>query len=1035
MKPFRLLALVLSLFPVAMYAQTAEVGGAVQDPSGAVIVKASVEFRNQDTGVRRQTSTNNQGYYSITGIDPGKYDATVQAAGFKTLTRENIVFQVSDKAQIDFKMQVGQASENVSVDGSGQQINTTDASVSTVIDRQFVANIPLNGRSLQDLISLTPGVVTQSPQAAQGIGISGDFSVNGQRTESNYYTVDGVSANTSPGSGNGGPSPATGGSVAASTVLGTTQNLVSVDALQEFRVESSTYSAEYGRSPGGQFSLVTRSGTNAYHGNAFDYLRNNYFDANDWFNDYYGIGQQALRQNDFGGTVGGPIIIPRLYNGKDRTFFFASYEGLRLALPQTAEVQYVPDTFMRQQAPASIAPILNAFPIQNGTDYGSASLPSLAEFIQADSSPSQVDATSIRIDEIPSPKFTTFFRFAETPSTASTRVLSSVTNIKISTHSYTAGVNSLIAPSFSNLFRIGYSNSNSSAVTYLDSFGGAVPSNFAEQFGINTFAEPEPVFAIYFPSIGSSSLATGISRNTGDQWNIVDIGDSTFGHHHLRYGFDYRRIAAPLVPESPLAEAVYESTQSILTNSADSLVIFKLLGSEPIFNQTALFIQDEWHLSKSVNLSMGLRWEADPPPASASGNDAYTLRGNFAQPSTLTLAPRGTSLWNTSWFNVAPRLGIAWKAHGEPAWETVVRAGGGVFFDSNNQEAALGFEGIGFTAAEFYASAPLPVTAAQLNFSTTPSAPYTDAVVYAFPEHLQLPYTLQWNVSVQQALGKSQALTLSYVGANGRRLEGAQSLDITALNPNFGSIEYFESGITSSYNALQVQFQRTVSHGLGVLAAYTWSHSLDFGSNYSAFQLTRGNSDFDLRHNVSMGLSWELPKVRTARLTSAALNGWGVDARVAARTSFPVTLQGAYLTDPSTGSSYYGNVNLVQGQPIYLYGSEYPGGRRINPAAFSTPQGNDPGDAARNFVRGFGETQANLAARREFVLEKSFRLQFRAEVFNLLNHPNFGVVDPTLTDALFGEALQMLNQSLGTVAPQYQQGGPRSMQFALKLQF
>jgi hypothetical protein len=440
-------------------------------------------------------------------------------------------------------------------------------------------------------------------------------------------------------------------------------------------------------------------------------------------------------------------------------------------------------------------------------------------------------------------------------------------------------------------------------------------------------------------------------------------------------------------------------------------------------------------LSKAVNLSMGLRWELDPPPTESHGNDAYTLRGNVAQPATLTLAPRGTSLWNTSWYNFAPRIGAAWKVHDKAGGETILRAGAGVFFDSNNQEASLAFEGIGFTGTGIYFSSPLPVSGAQLNVPTAPNAPYTSSVVYAFPEHLQMPYTLQWNVSGQQALGKLQSLTVSYVGANGRRLQGAQSLSVTALNPNFGAIEYFDSAITSSYNALQVQFQRSVVKGLGVLAAYTWSHSLDFGSNYSALPLTRGNSDFDLRNNFSTGVSWELPTISAAKLNLALLNGWGVDVRLTARSAFPVTLQGAFLTDVSTGGSYYGNVDLVPGQPIYLHGSQYPGNRRINPSAFTTPQGNDPGNAGRNFVRGFGELQTNIAVRREFALPHSLRIQFRAESFNISNHPNFGYIDPTLTDALFGESTEMLNQSLGTVAPQYQQGGPRSMQFALKLQF
>lgn len=1035
---FCLLSLVLSTASVAGAQSTnATLSGVVVDPSGKVIQDADIEILNEATGVHYSSRTNESGIYTVTILPPGQYRVQVSKIGFKTLIKPGIVLNVESAIALNFTLPLGATSETVTVDSGTSSINTMDASVSTVIDPNFVENIPLNGRSFQDLISMTPGVVTQSPQTSnsQGIGISGDFSVNGQRTESNYYTVDGVSANTSAGNGNGGPSAATSGSVAASTTLGTTQSLVSVDALQEFRVESSTYSAEYGRSPGGQFSFVTRSGTNAFHGTAYDYLRNNFFDANNWFNDYYGTQEPALRQNDFGGTLGGPALIPRLYDGKDRTFFFASYEGLRLALPQAASVQYVPDTYMRQQASTPLDSILNAFPIQNGVDYGTANAPSLAQFIQSYSSPSQVDSTSVRIDETLSPRLALFFRLGYTPSSTSTRLLSSTTALKTGNHTYTGGATNLIKEHFTNQLRIGYTDSESSGVTNLDTFGGAVPSSLADEFGISGSAQAEPVFDMYFPGVGSSSLATGISRNVGHQWNVTDTADSSIGNHHLRFGLDFRRIAAPLIPNNPLAEAFYESAQSVISNNADILVVSRSVSAEPVFTQTALFLQDEWHLSKAVNLSMGLRWEVNPAPTESHGNDAYTLRGNVAQPATLTLAPRGTSLWNTSWYNFAPRIGAAWKVHGRAGRETVLRAGAGVFFDTNDQEASLAFEGIGFTGTGIYFGSPLPVSGAQLNVPTAPTAPYTRSVVYAFPEHLQPPYTLEWNVSGQQAFGKMQALTVSYVGANGRRLQGIQSLSVTALNPNFGSIEYFDSAITSSYNALQTQFQRSVAKGLDVLAAYTWSHSLDFGSNYSALPLTRGNSDFDLRNNFSTGVSWELPTISAARSGSALLNGWGVDVRLTVRSAFPVTLHGAFLTDPSTGSSYYGNVDLVPGQPIYLHGSQYPGGRRINPSAFTTPQGNDPGNAGRNFVRGFGEAQANFAVRREFPVYESLHVQFRAEAFNILNHPNFGYIDSVLTDALFGESTEMLNQSLGTIAPQYQQGGPRSMQFALKLQF
>ena len=236
--------------------------------------------------------------------------------------------------------------------------------------------------------------------------------------------------------------------------------------------------------------------------------------------------------------------------------------------------------------------------------------------------------------------------------------------------------------------------------------------------------------------------------------------------------------------------------------------------------------------------------------------------------------------------------------------------------------------------------------------------------------------------------------TLSYVGSNGRRLQQQQSLDVTSANPNFGYINFFPTGVTSSYNALQVKFQRSVRHGLQALASYTWSHSLDYGSTDTSLPLTRGNSDFDVRNNFEGGLSWELPALQVNSISAAVLHHWGLDARFIARTGFPITLLGNTLTNPVSGT-YLSNVDLVPNQPIYLYGASFPGGRALNPAAFTLPVGEDPGDAPRNFVRGFGADQINLSARREFPITDTVSVQFRAETFNILNHPNFGYVEPS----------------------------------------
>jgi hypothetical protein len=1010
----------------------------VTDTSGAVIPKATVVIRNAATDQKQTASTSQKGSSAFSFLKPGQYGVVVQKDGFAEVVISEIVLNVGDERHLQVVMKVGQSAQTVTVDGSGATINTTDGSVSTVIERQFVANIPLNGNSFQDLISMTPGVVTASPQTEfTSPGGNGDFSINGQRTESNYYMVDGVSANVSAGATTGGSSYGVSGSVAATSALGTTQSLLSVDDLQEFRVESSSYSAEFGRSPGGQLTFVTRSGTDKYHGSAYDHFRNGWFDANDWFNDELGQPKEEVHQNDFGGTLGGPVSIPRLYQGKGKTFFFGSYEGLRLVEPVAASVQYVPDLYLREQAPALLHPLLNAFPLPTpgGTDFGTPQAPSLAEFFQGYSVPGKIDSSSIRIDQTFTPAFSAFFRFADTPSSVQSRLLSVLTNSAMNVQTYTLGTTYALSQSITNQFRLGYSRSSSGSISNADSFGGAVPTDLGKAMGNTngiTGKTAEAELALEISGSGGSVLETPCLNIQQQQWNVTDTFDIVHRAQQWKFGIDFRQISTEqvLTPFVPLTE--YLSAQSILSNSATVAEYAKFLPSKPVYNQFALFAQDDWRINSRLSFSGGLRWELAPPPHNATNPQPYTALGDLGNPSSLSLAPYGTPLWHASLGNLAPRLGIAWQANTLKNWATVIRGGGGVFFDTNNEIALSGFTDFGFFTIARYDSAPMPFTTAQQDISISVAPPYTNLDVY--PSHLQLPYTLEWNTAIEQKLGQNNIATVSYLGSAGRRLSSLQELDLSTINPSFDEVNYVR-GVTSDYDAFQAKFQRNVSKGVNALVSYTWSHSIDYGSNAGALLVTRGNSDFDVRQSFQGGLTWELPHLRSSGATSGLLNKWALDGRLIARTGFPVTLEGNFETDPGTGSEFYTNVNLVPNQPIYLYGGQFPGGRSLNPAAFAYPTGTNPGNAPRNFARGFGESQVNFAARRDFPFSERVHLQFRAESFNILNHPNFGFVDPNLNDSTFGQATQMLNQSLGTVASQYQQGGPRSMQFALRLAF
>lgn len=305
----------------ALYAQNASLSGFVRDASNAVIPRAEIEIRAANTGLSYKTLSNDAGMYFFGSLKPGTYDVTVQARGFQTEVTHALKLDVLQQANLDFTLNVGQSKETVTVSGAASLMQTTDASVSTVIGHQFVENMPLNGRSFNSLVEFSPGTV----MVATNEQSRGMYSINGQRSDANSYMIDGVSANmgvsSSKGTGQGG-----GGASVAASALGGTNNLVSVDALQEFRIMTSTYAPEFGRTAGAQIAIITRSGTNQFHGAAFDYFRNDKLDANDWFANRAGTGKVASRQNDFGAVFGGPLR-------RDRTFFFFSYEGLRLRQP------------------------------------------------------------------------------------------------------------------------------------------------------------------------------------------------------------------------------------------------------------------------------------------------------------------------------------------------------------------------------------------------------------------------------------------------------------------------------------------------------------------------------------------------------------------------------------------------------------------------------------------------------------------------------------------------------------------------------
>jgi Carboxypeptidase regulatory-like domain len=1036
---------------------TGSITGIVLDPDTKAVPGAEIIVVNDLTGVQYLSSTNAEGIYSVPNLPPGPYRVQVSKIGFKTLIKPDIILNVQDAISINFTLPIGATSVVVTVEGGAPLIDTTDASVSTVVDRQFAENLPMNGRSFQTLIYLTPGVaITQSTNYD-----GGQFSVNGQRASSNYWMVDGVSANIGvstyypPGNGFG-------GALGGTSAQGGTNSLVSVDALQEFRIQTSTYAPEFGRAPGAQISIVTRSGTNDFHGTAFDYFRNDVLDANDWFADAAGLPKPEERQNDFGGTVGGPIR-------KDRTFFFFSYEGLRLRLPQTA-LDTVPDVAARQSATAAMLPYLNAFPLPNGPEQGEG----IAEFNASYSNRSTLDAYSIRVDHKINDNLSLFGRYNYSPSENVLRggqgnSLSQVSPSQINTQTATAGLTWMISSTMDNDLRFNFSKTEASSTDYTDDFGGAVPLTSLPLPSPFTSEDSRLFLGIFSLEGGQIDVGKNLT-NRQQQYNLVDNLSVQKGTHALKFGVDYRRLSPNYGPFLYGQAAFFNDVPSAASGNLAFSYLQSNQATTILLREMSFYGQDTWRIHPRLTATYGLRWDVDFAPRSTSGPQFSAVTNyNLNDLSNLTLAPDGTAAFRTPYGNVAPRIGLAYQLSTKDDWQTVLRGGFGVFYDLASQEVGnlISEPGYPFQAAaiNFGGTFPLSDSAAAPPAIVRPGG--GSGTVLAFDPNLSLPYTLEWDAAVEQGLGNMQSFSVSYLGASGRRL--LQTAQVLSPNANYSEAILVGNGASSNYNALQLQFRRRLSRGLEALASYTFSHSIDDASAGSlgnaantavpalAPNEDRGPSDFDIRHAFSAAATYDIPTPRAMAPVRILFGGWSVENIVQARSAPPVNVYDSAFVYLNEGYSEV-RPDVVSGIPLYLYGSQYPGGKIIN----NTPNLGGPGcvgpfcppptdangnpirqgDLGRNALRGFGATQWDCAIHREFRFAESVKLQFRAELFNVLNHPNFAPPVGDINNPQFGQSTQLLGQALGGgniggggFSPLYQLGGPRSIQLALKLFF
>jgi len=462
----------------------------------------------------------------------------------------------------------------------------------------------------------------------------------------------------------------------------------------------------------------------------------------------------------------------------------------------------------------------------------------------------------------------------------------------------------------------------------------------------------------------------------------------------------------------------------------------------------SLYGQDTWKVTPRLTLTYGLRWDLNPALKGKNlANQPFTVTG-LNDPSTIALAPRGTPLYTTTYGNVAPRFGFAYQFGQTRNWSSVLRGGFGIFYDLGSGSLGGASTYFPYFGSNVLIGVPFPLSAANAAPPPITTNPPVSDIIVAVP-NLKLPRTYEWNVAVEQSMGSAQRLSLTYIGAIGSDL--LRTTNLVNPNGNFAFVNVTDNSATSNYNALQVKFQRNLLSGLQALASYAFSHSIDIASTDAAFNylstpslvanpnIDRGNSDFDIRHAFTLGATYSLPSPAGNNVAGAALSGWSVDGFIFARTAPPVdVLAGQVFAD---GVALYPRPDLISEMPPMLYGSQYPGGKILNVAAFTAPLPGEQGDFGRNVLRAFGASQADIAFQRQFQLSERMQLRLRGEFFNIFNHPNFGPPDNNITDALFGYSTATLASNVGSgggnggLNPLYQIGGPRSIQLALKLQF
>jgi len=985
----------LAVYSVAVFAQDrAAISGTVIDAAGALVGTASVDLRSASTGLHRKTLSNENGLYQLDALPVGSYSITINKVGFKPVAIESIELQYGETRTVDAQLEVGLASETVQVVAAAEALNRTNAEIGGVVESAQIKEIPVSGRDWASLMVLAPGAINYKDGTQRQIRFSG------HSLDDSNFTFDGVDTS----------------GIQEQTQKADTRLNIALDAISEFRVSTSNYTAESGAAGGAQINVVSKTGTNEFHGSTFYAVRNDALDARSPFD---GPDLPPFTLHQFGASFGGPIV-------KDKAFFYANYEGLRQSLGQTF-VNFVPNAAFRAQVLAqspALKPILDAYPLgQTPNDSVSDVLTRVA------SDTIREDAGMFRFD----------YRFNDT-NTAFVRY--NVDNAYIDNPTDAMGSHNVVPHVPTNLV-LQYQRMISPSTINEVKFG----LNRANYHNWGYGTSPVAVSVPGFDSVGDTSLDTEV----GTSFSYIDNLSLVHGRHNLKFGVDIRRIRLNNSGNTLTTSSItYASNDDFVNNHADSATYLQgegVVGNRRTFAQA--YAQDDFHVRPNLTLNLGLRYEY------------YSVAHEILDRSAVVdmlgcggFCPKGTPYYDPNPRDFGPRVGIAWAPsalHGK----TTLRSGYGIYYGGNQNDdfsdpAESAVPRYSLSSTDFPALAfPLVAFLDPANQLFSPKA---------IDRHRKDLYYENWDFVIQQQLPADWLFQVGYTGGEGHHLFDRATINL--INPltgkrplaGFGSFGLKENNANNNFNGLQASIHRRFVRGLLFQANYMWSHGItdaSIGSGESvAFQnqscraCDRSSTNIDVRHNVTINGVYELPfgpgkHLLNSGLASQMLGGWEVAGIASARTGLPLNVtmsrKASALPDGNTSSQ---RPNLVPGVPIYAANQTI--NNWFNPAAFALPANGTWGNLGRYIANGPGMYEIDSSLQKRFRLTERLGLNFRAAAYNLFNHPiytnpsaSIGSLtgNPPSVSGSFGKITSILNTgAVGT-------GAPRRIEFMFRAEF